>query len=123
MTRKLQVKFLLTVAAGVLALTACGPKTINHVLADPSRYANKDVKLEGRVVESYSVAGRGAYRLEDETGRLWIVSQRGVPRQGARVEVKGKVREGFNLGSVVQLPKDLSTGLVLIESSHKAKGN
>ena len=121
MSASIRAKFLLTAAAGLLTLTACGPKTINHVLTDPSRYAEKEVKLQGRVVESYSVAGRGAYRLEDETGRLWIVSERGVPRQGARIEVKGKVKEAFNLGSVVQLPKDLSTGLVLIESSHKTK--
>jgi hypothetical protein len=105
----------------VATLTACGARSINQVLADPTRYANKDVKLQGQVVESYSVLGRGAYQIDDGTGRLWIVSSRGVPRNGARVQVKGKVRDGFNLGPGVSLPKGVESGMVLVASSHKAK--
>jgi hypothetical protein len=37
------------------------------------------------------------------------------------VSTKGKVKDGFNIGSVVRLPKELDSGLVMIESSHKAK--
>jgi hypothetical protein len=105
----------------LLLTTGCGPKTISHVLADPSRYADKEVKIEGNVVESYSIMGRGAYQIDDGTGRLWVVSQEGTPREGARVSTRGKIKEGFNLGSIVKLPKDLDSGLVMLESSHKAK--
>jgi hypothetical protein len=82
------------------------------------------VKLSGEVVDSYSVANRGVYLIDDGTGRLWIVSEKGVPRRTARVEVKGKVREGFNIGSLadaLKLPPGIAAGLVLLESSHKAK--
>jgi hypothetical protein len=41
---------------------------------------------------------RGAYRIDDNTGQLWVVSDKGTPRTGARVTVKGTIREGFNLG-------------------------
>ena len=99
----------------------CSTKTINHIMADPSRYADKEVKIEGTVTESYSVIGKGAYQLDDGTGRLWIVSTKGVPRKGARVSTKGKVKDGFNIGSMVKLPKELDSGLVMLESSHKAK--
>ncbi len=109
---------LILVALGGLG---CGPKKISHILADPSRYSTKQVEVQGEVVESYSIVGRGAYRIQDDTGELWVVSDRGVPREGARVSVKGKVREGFNLGSIVRLPRGLGSGLVLVESSHKAK--
>ena len=85
----------------VLLTLGCSTKTINHIMADPSRYADKQVKIEGTVTESYSVLGRGAYQLDDGTGRLWIVSTKGVPRKGARVSTKGKVKDGFNIGSVV----------------------
>ena len=105
----------------ILLSLACGAKTINHIMADPSRYADKEVKVEGTVTESYSVIGKGAYQLDDGTGRLWIVSTKGVPRKGAKVSTKGKIRDGFNIGSVVKLPKELDSGLVLVESSHKAK--
>ena len=90
-------------------------------MADPSRYANKEVRIEGGGTDSYSVLGRGAYQIDDGTGRHWVVSEKGVPREGARVSVKGKVRDGFNLGSLVKLPKQVNSGLVMIESSHKAK--
>ena len=113
----------LLVVASVVS-TACGARTINHVLADPARYRDREVKLSGSVTDSYSFVGQGAYQLDDTTGKLWIVSNRGVPRRGARVTVKGTVREGFNLGSLgdrVKLPQAIGGGVVLLESSHKAK--
>ena len=117
-----------SIGLAMLVLTAvmsvaCGASTINKVLADPQRYRNREVKLTGSVVDSFSLVGRGAYQLDDTTGRLWIVSDRGVPRRGARVNVKGTVREGFNLGSLgdrLKLPNGVN-GLVMIENSHKAK--
>ncbi|HSW38387.1 MAG TPA: hypothetical protein VLL97_02715 [Acidobacteriota bacterium] len=105
----------------LLALSGCEHKTINEILADPARYANKDVSVIGSVARSYSVLGRGAYEIEDGTGKLWVVSDKGVPRQGAKIAVKGKIRDGFNLGSVVNLPEAFSSGLVMIETSHKAR--
>jgi hypothetical protein len=98
--------------------------TINHVLADPSRYRNKEVKISGRVEDSFSIVDRGAYRIVDKTGEMWVVSDRGVPRVGASVVVHGTIREGFNLGVFggrIKLPGGVSSGLVLVESSHRAK--
>jgi hypothetical protein len=103
-----------------LFLVACEQKTINQIKAEPTRYANRDVGIKGQVVESFSVLGRGAYQVDDGTGRLWVVSDKGVPRKGARVAVKGKIRDGFDLGSVIKLPEQISSGMVLIEEKHKA---
>jgi hypothetical protein len=107
-----------------LMSAACAARTVNQIIADPSRYRNREVKLSGTVVDSYSLVDRGAYRIDDGTGQLWIVSDNGVPRKSARVDVKGTIREGFNLGSLgdrINLPSAVGSGLVLIESSHKAK--
>jgi len=115
---------LLLLAVTAVASTACASRTINQVLADPGRYRNKDVRLSGSVVDSYSIVGQGAYQLDDSTGKLWIVSNTGVPRKGARVSVKGTVREGFNLGSLgdrLKLPPAINAGVILMESSHKAQ--
>jgi hypothetical protein len=119
-------KFLpLAAAAVMLLLTAgCATKTINHILADPSRYRNNEVTLKGTVVDSYSIMDRGAYQISDGTGRLWIVSSHGVPRTGASVKVSGRVREGANLGNAggrINLPPGIAAGIVLVESSHTAK--
>jgi len=117
-----------TVLLALFLGSACASRTVNDVMADPSRYANHNISLKGQVVESYSVAGTGFYRLEDTTGRLWIFSSRGVPRKGARVQVKGKIHDGFDLTSVggfLKLPapirERIESGLLMVESSHKAK--
>ena len=115
---------LMLLAVGALVSSACASKTVNQILADPSRYRNREVRVSGAVVESYSLANRGAYRIDDGTGQLWVVSDRGVPRRSARVTVKGRVREGFNLGPLgdrINLPRGVGVGLVLMESSHKAR--
>lgn len=124
--KKLMLRYIAFLLLGAAAMTsmACATQTINKVLADPTKYRNSDVKLSGSVVNSYSVVGNGAYELDDKTGRLWIISRTGVPRRGAQIVVTGRVREGFNLGvlgDVIKLPASLNGGLVLMESSHKAK--
>jgi hypothetical protein len=107
---------------GALVSTACASTRIDRILADPSHFRDRQVRVSGSVVDSYSVANRGAYRLGDDSGQLWVVSDRGVPRKGARVTVQGTIREGFSLGSLgdrINLP-EIGSGLVLMESSHKA---
>jgi hypothetical protein len=113
---------LVVVISSGLLLVACEQKSINQILADPHRYAHREVGVIGNVVQSYSVLGRGAYQIDDGTGKLWIVSYngQGVPRKGARVGVKGKIQDGFDLGTLVKLPEVVSSGLVMIESTHKA---
>jgi hypothetical protein len=111
-------------SVSALASAGCASRTVNQVLADPSRYRDREVQLSGAVVDSYSFVNRGAYRIDDGTGQLWVVSDKGVPRTSARVTVKGTIREGFNLGSLggrINIPQGIGSGLVLMESSHKAK--
>ena len=109
-------------ALAVIALGSACATSLNKVLTDPSRYRNREVTLKGNVVDSYSVASRGFYRLRDGTGEIWIVSEQGVPRTGAQVKVTGTIREGFNLGSLGgRLPAGIGSGLVLVETSHQAR--
>lgn len=110
-------------SASVLTSAGCASRTINQIIADPSRYRNQQVQLRGAVVDSYSLLNRGAYRIDDGTGQLWVVSDKGVPRTSARVTVKGTIREGFNLGALggqIKLPPGVGSGIVLMESSHRA---
>lgn len=103
---------------------ACATRTINQVIADPGRYQNREVRLRGSVVDSYSVLNRGAYRIDDGTGQLWVISDKGVPGRSAQVSVTGTVRSGFNLGNLgdlLKLPPAIGNGIVMIESSHRAR--
>ena len=101
---------------------ACGARSINDVLADPAKYRNRSVTVRGTVDQSASVLGRGAYRISDRDQSLWVVTSSGAPRKGARVDVTGRVQDGYDLSAFnIRLPGGLDTGLVLIESSHKAR--
>ncbi|HLO00925.1 MAG TPA: hypothetical protein VK208_20875 [Pyrinomonadaceae bacterium] len=87
------------ILAAVLLFTACPSQTtISRINADPARYRNKEVAIVGTVRDSYGALGQGAYEIDDGTGRLWVVTRRGVPARGARVGVKGHVYNGFNWG-------------------------
>jgi hypothetical protein len=108
---------LIVIGGAALGTAGCGLTSINHVLTDPARYAHRSVTVRGEVVRSYSVLGRGAYELRDETGHLWVVSDRGVPRKGARVQVRGTVRD--LLGT--DLPFAQALGPLMQESSRKAQ--
>ncbi len=105
-----------------LSAAACATKSIDRVLADPSRYRDRQVQIAGEVVDSYSLLGRGVYRVRDNSGQLWVLSERGVPRDGARVKVKGTIREPFNLGGLgANLPAGVGGAVMLIEDSHSVR--
>lgn len=102
----------------VLGLTACPSQTnIGKINADPNRYLDKEVGVAGRVTDSYGVPFvGGAYELDDGTGRIWIITQRGVPSRGARVGVKGHVYSGPALRGRV-------FGTALQEDDRRVKSN
>jgi hypothetical protein len=113
-------KHMALVLGVALLIAGCGAKSINQVLADPAKYRNQSVTVHGTVEDSVSVLGRGAYRIADGDQSLWVVTNGGAPRKGARVDVTGRVQEGYDL-SFIKLPSPLQNGIVLVESSHKAR--
>jgi hypothetical protein len=111
-------------AAGLLA-TGCAGTKISRILAEPDRYRQREVTLKGGVVHSISVLGRGAYKLHDGTGTIVVVSDRGVPRRGAEVKVRGRIVDVVDAGGIIRLPpeldRELGSGLLMIEREHRAR--
>ena len=108
----------------IVASVGCAARSINQVLADPTKYRNQSITVRGTVDQSASVMGKGAYRIADGDQGLWVVTTSGAPRKGARVDVTGRLQDGYDMsafGSVFKLPTSLQSGLVLVESSHKAR--
>jgi hypothetical protein len=85
---------------GVWLVLGCASVTpIRQLLDDPSRYDGKTVHIEGQVRGAAGGLGVGAYEVEDETGRLTVVSdQADPPRTGAKVGVKGKFQALLSIG-------------------------
>lgn len=86
---------LVLILASTLALTACPSETtIGRLSADPGHYRDREVGIRGVVLNSFGALGVGAYELDDETGRIWVLTERGVPPKGARVRTVGKFING-----------------------------
>lgn len=80
-----------------------GAKPIKELLDDPSQYDGKTVRIAGEVKESAGALGIGAYRVDDGTGAITVVTKGGggTPRVGAQVGVEGELQSAFTLGTQV----------------------
>jgi hypothetical protein len=99
--RTFRLALLWLVLPALVALAGCkGTTPIKELIDDPSRFAGKTVHIAGTVTESIGVLTVGAYKLQDDTGTITVVSKSsGVPRTGAKVGVEGQVKSGFMLGT------------------------
>jgi hypothetical protein len=94
---------ILLLVVGSLLLAAC-PKRVSiaELQANPSRYSNKDIAVAGVVRDSYGVnipgtpIRGGAYKIDDGTGSLWIITEDIVPNRGAEIGVKGRIGSGVS---------------------------
>lgn len=100
LTKTNKVVLSLVVAATLLCLAGCPPSvTIADINKDPGKYAGKEVSIKGTTSNSFGAMGKGVFQLDDGTGNIWVFSQNfGVPSGGAKVEVTGRVEQGFSFG-------------------------
>ena len=97
-----------------LILVACESVKIADIKADPSRFRNKSVQVDGTVTISFGALSVGAYEIEDETGKLFVITSQGVPSQGARVRVHGTVFSGAMVAGQ-------AVGVAIRESKHEVQ--
>ncbi|BDI31014.1 hypothetical protein CCAX7_30650 [Capsulimonas corticalis] len=104
---------LLLGALAITALAGCGTHTdkVRDILDNPTRFADKDVTIAGEVTKVYElplgISNLSAYRVNDDSGQIWVVSHAGAPSEGSKVGLKGRVRPegkfaGSFLGSVIE---------------------
>jgi hypothetical protein len=103
MNKSLKALAMISILAVGLLATACPERhTIRDIEANPSKYSNKDVAIVGVVKDSYglSVPGTpirgGAYKIDDGTGSMWVVTENTVPTKGTEIAVSGRVGSGVN---------------------------
>ena len=88
------------VICGILLLAGCPTRTsVEKINRDPGRYAGKEVTIAGKVSGSFGALGSGIFQIDDGTGTMWVYSQNyGVPGNGAKVAVTGRIEQGFSFG-------------------------
>lgn len=84
--------------------TAACPERVSiaDIEANPSKYQNKEIAIAGTVRDSYgiSIPGTpirgGAYKIDDGTGSIWVISESAVPSKGSQIGIKGLVGSGVS---------------------------
>lgn len=71
---------------------------IGKILDHPREYAGKTVVVSGKVTNEFSLVFVQYFILEDKTGSIPVVTHDPLPRVGAKLRVRGRVREAFSLG-------------------------
>ena len=101
--RTARTKLVALVLALGLAASACAARAANigEVKFNPGRYVDKTVSIEGVVTESWDIplVPYKMYKIDDGTGEITVVSRDDrVPSKGARVRVRGEVKNIATLG-------------------------
>ena len=96
---KFRLTMTVTLWLVVMSITGCTTRTrIADINKDPGRYAGKEVTVAGRASSSFGAMGNGIFQIDDGSGRMWVFSQSfGVPGEGSKVAVTGRVEQGFSL--------------------------
>ena len=113
---------LLTAAAFIAVFAAGCPERVSiaDIEANPAKYQDKEIAIAGTVKDSYgiSVPGTpirgGAYKIDDGTGTMWVITEDGVPVKGAQIGVKGIIGTGVNW-------KGRNYGLGMYEKGRQAR--
>jgi len=99
---------ILGVAPALLALTLCWrlyarPVHVRQVTLDAGDWLGKVVTVRGTVAPCFELppVGWGIYCLDDGTGKVLVVTSRGVPAQGSRTSARGRVQRSKTHGVVI----------------------
>lgn len=71
---------------------------IGDVIADPGRYGEQPVELQGEVTDAVGLLSLGVFTLSDSTGEINVLTGKGLPAVGTRLKVRGDVLSGITLG-------------------------
>jgi hypothetical protein len=98
--------------AATTIIAGCDSHTdkISSIVNSPSNYSGKDVVVAGEVTKVYElplgITDIAAYRLNDGSGQIWVLTHAGAPREGDKLGVKATVRPegaiaGTTLGTIL----------------------
>jgi len=77
--------------------------SISEIMENPRAYDGKVLTIEGKVIDRMSLFGIKYFTLQDETGKIKVVTKRVLPSVGSRIRVRGSVKEAFAIGGTQML--------------------
>ncbi|MEO0834694.1 MAG: hypothetical protein AAFY16_01640 [Cyanobacteria bacterium J06642_3] len=74
-----------------VTLVACGDSVVDVAKISATKL-DKTVSLTGKVVQVAPFVENAAYQIEDDTGKIWVVTTKAAPQPGAKIQIKGKIQ-------------------------------
>lgn len=75
---------------GWLKLAWSSPPTIS-IREIPQKKSDRIVYLQGKVIDRVPFIDSGSYQLQDATGAVWILTNKGLPAIGEELLIKGQI--------------------------------
>lgn len=77
------------------------PLPIKSILDNVRQYDGQAVTVQGTVENPLNLAGLlKVYELADPTGKITVVTKRGLPTEGQKIIVSGILKEMFNIAGM-----------------------
>jgi len=95
-------KLKIVVCLLVILLLACESgfftTPIGSILKNPRDYEGKPVKVRGVVTENMNIFIMKGFKLKDNTGEIFVITDKILPKEGSSTTAKGYIKEGFAIG-------------------------
>ena len=94
----MKLKRLLSILLFCLAFASFGCDTIDkltatnikEILEHPRDYENKDITIYGTVTDATSIVIVKYFEIQDDTGKIRVVTDRSLPAKGEKLKVTGR---------------------------------
>lgn len=100
MRLKISIYFIILLGPFLIIIGCKKPITIKEIASNPMQYESQIVKVRGEVIKSNAIIGLGYFELSDGDAQIIVFSKSGVPIEGEKVSVQGKVSQYLKLGTI-----------------------
>lgn len=71
--------------------------TVAEIVADPARFHEQLLEIEGTASGGSGLFSLGVYDFADETGTITVITNDGLPADGATFRIRGSVSTGVTI--------------------------
>lgn len=60
---------------------------ISEVKANPNYFFDKDILIEGKVVDATKVLNFKLFKVQDNSGNIWVLTENSIPKEGQTIKI------------------------------------
>ncbi|KAA3615389.1 MAG: hypothetical protein DWQ05_13615 [Calditrichaeota bacterium] len=110
----MKIRMSIVLIAAFFVLSCAGGVKVADIEAQPGKYNDKNVKVKGKVVQTFAVPflSQSLVKIDDGTGEIWVKPYGKVPFKGEKISVDGTLKVGLTIANQ-------NLGFIVIEKEKK----